>query len=106
MDAQVLWHMFISSAMGVALLQWLKKAPWFPFAKQVGTKKMNRVLAIILALFGATGISYVWNPQQHTLLLTNLSLWGVINALWHWIQQFVLQETVYQATANRVPDKV
>ena len=106
MEAQTIWHMFISSAMGVALLQWLKRASWFPWAQQAGTKTSNRVMAIIIALFGATGISYAWNPENHTLLLMNLSFWGVTNALWHWIQQFILQETVYQATANRVPAKV
>lgn len=97
----LIWHMFIASAMGVALLQYLKKAQWFKWAQVVGTRTANRVISIVIALCGATGVGHVWDPHAHTLLLTNLSLLGIVTALWHWLQQFVLQETIYQATANK-----
>ena len=101
MDIVTLYHMFMGSAIGVFLIQWLKNAKWFPWAQATGTKTANRIVAIILALFGATGVHYVWDPTAHTLLLTNLTVVGIVTALWHWFSQFVTQETLYQATANR-----
>jgi len=100
MDVQTLWHMFIASSFGIAFMQYLKNAKWFPWAQQMGTKYANRALAIVVSLFGATGIHYAWDPQAHTLLLMNLTFWGIANSLWHWGQQFILQEFMYQASVN------
>jgi len=97
----LIWHTFLSSAAGVALLQWLKKAKWFPWLQQVGTTLPNRIGAILVAIAGVTGIHYVYDPVGHSLLIPNFT-WAAIGAgLWHWAQQFIMQEFVYQATSNK-----
>ncbi len=101
MDIVTLYHMFMGSAIGVFLMQYLKNAKWFPWAQATEAKLANRIVAIIVALFAATGIGHVWDPTAHTLLFTNLTVVGVATSLWHWFSQFVMQETVYQATANK-----
>ena len=109
MDVQTLWHMFMASALGIALLQKLKSAKWFPWAEMVGTKTMNRVFGIAISLLGVTGVHYAWTlapDGSHTLMLTNISLWGIANATWHWFQQWIMQETVYQMSLNRLPAQV
>ena len=102
MDIATLWHMFMGSAIGVFLIQWLKNQKWFPWAQATGTKTANRIVGLVMSLFAATGIGHVWDPTNHTLMLTNLTVVGIATALWHWFQQFLAQETMYQMTANKV----
>lgn len=110
MTVAALWHTFMVSAIGVFIVQKLKAAKWFPWAQQIGTAGANRVIAAIIALFGATGVTYVWNAQAHSLLLSGLSLVGIGTALWHWFNQFVAQEVMYQTTVNKpsqpIADKI
>jgi hypothetical protein len=101
MDVNIIWHIFITSSIGVALLQYLKAAKWFKWAQYVGTKNANRVLALIISLCSATGVHYVWNAKAGTLMLTGLTLTGIGTHVWHWAQQFITQETIYQMTANK-----
>ena len=106
MDIVTFYHMFMGSAIGVFLLQYLKNAKWFPWAQTAGTKYVNRAMAIIIAILSATGIGHVWDPAAHTLMFTNLTVGGIAIALWHWLQQFIMQETVYQATANKAASQM
>jgi hypothetical protein len=76
-------------------IQWLKNSRWFPFL-QSGAKIANRWASIIAALAVSVGIHYTWNPQDHSLLLTGLSLSTIGIGLFHVATQFFYQETGYQ----------
>ena len=97
------WHTFITSALAVAALQKLKSASWFPWLTSESSTIIKVVFAVIAAITAATGVSYVWDPTAHTLLISGLSWSAIGTALWHFVNQFIAQETAYQATAARAP---
>jgi hypothetical protein len=92
---------FTSSAVVVWIIQKLKGAKWFPFLKH-GEASVSRVWSIGAAAITAIGINYTWNPQTRGLLIVIPTMWGLLLGIWHWLNQFVLQETVYQATVNKI----
>jgi hypothetical protein len=92
---------FTSSAVVVFIMQKLKSAKWFPLL-QHGSASASRAFSIIAAGAVAVGINYTWNPQTRGLLITLPTLYGAALGAWHWLNQFALQETVYQATVNKV----
>jgi hypothetical protein len=85
-----------TSALAVAGIQWLKNSPLFPWV----TKEKNlllRLLAIATAAASALSINYTWNPTDHSLTITGLTLSGIGMAAWAWIKSFALQELTYRA---------
>jgi hypothetical protein len=84
------------------VLQALKNASWFPWLKQEGTDTANKIAALITSLLAVTGLTYVYDPTAHTLLIQNFSLALVANAVWHWLTQYVMQQGWYEAVFNRV----
>lgn len=104
MVANVALTSFTSSAVAVFLIQKLKKASWFPWL-QDGRAAISRAVSIGAAAVSALGINYTWAPNPdgtHNLVLMNLSLAAIALGFWHWLNQYALQETVYQATVNKV----
>jgi hypothetical protein len=95
---------FTSSAVVVYLMQKVKSAKWFPLV-QNGRAMLNRVTSIVAAALVSIGISWSWTKDAatgtHTLIIMNIGLWTVLHGFWHWLNQYALQETVYQATANK-----
>lgn len=83
-----------STLLAVSGMQVLKKAKWFPLMQE-GQKVLNRLISLIVAFAISAGISYTWNPTNHSLLITNLSFYTIGVALFHWISQFIYQETGY-----------
>lgn len=83
-----------STLLAVGGMQALKKAKWFPLLQE-GQKVLNRFVSVIVALGISAGISYTWNPTNHSLLITNLSLSTIGVALFHWVSQYIYQETGY-----------
>jgi len=100
MDAVTSIDQVTISAVVVWILQLAKRATWVPWIK-AGAAKANRIASAILACLGAAGLHWQWTAATHTLIISNLTLAVVAMALWTWLQHFVLQETIYQATANR-----
>jgi len=84
------------------VLQALKKASWFPVLNESSTTMLKYFWAAVTSLLAITGLSYVYDPAAHTLLIQNFSLTLVLNAAWHWLTQFVMQEGWYQAVFNKV----
>lgn len=94
---------FTASAVVVYVMQQLKSAKWFPLVEE-GRAILNRLISIGTAAFVAVGISWSWtkNPQgTHDFLIQNIGMWAVIHGFWHWLNQYCLQETIYQATTNK-----
>jgi hypothetical protein len=96
---------FTTSAVVVWLLQKLKSATWFPLVQQ-GKTWLNRIASIVLAGVGAIGVSYTWSPDPaggHMLSVAIPTLSVAALGAWHWLNHFVMQETIYQATSNGKP---
>lgn len=95
---------FTSAAIVTYLMQLVKNASWFPLVQR-GRALLNRIVSIVAAAAVAIGISWSWtkDPQTglHTFVIANIGLWTFFHGFWHWLNQFALQETVYQATANK-----
>ena len=83
------------------VLEALKKASWFPVLSDESTKVAKVFWAALTSLLAVTGLSYVYDPTAHTLLIQGFSLTLVANAVWHWLTQFVMQEGWYQAVFNK-----
>jgi hypothetical protein len=106
MVANVAVTEFTTSAVAVWLLQKLKSATWFPLVQQ-GKVWLNRVASIVLAGVGAVGVDYTWTPNPqggHMLTLAIPTLSVAALGGWHWLNHFVMQETIYQATSNGKTD--
>ena len=103
--SNVVMTQFTSSAVVVYLMQKVKTAKWFPLVQQ-GRATVNRIVSIVAAFLVAVGVSWTWSLDKstgtHTLVITGLSVYALLHGAWHWLNQFALQETVYQATVNKV----
>jgi hypothetical protein len=89
-----------ASAMAVFIIQMMKKWSALPWITQ-WTPKMNRTVAIASSFLTAIGVHVAYSSVEHTLLISGLSLTGILGMAWVWIKQFALQEYVYQSAANR-----
>lgn len=105
MDANVVVTQFTGAAVFVFAMQKLKAASWFPWLKSEGQIWLKRVASIVAAICIHTGISHVWNPGSvpgsHVLIINIPPLATMLVEVWHWIGQYAMQETLYQATANK-----
>lgn len=86
-----------TSGIVIFVINWLKKSSYFPWITAERTRLL-RVLGVMGAGLGSLGIHYVWNPQQHSLLLTGLSLTTILVSFVTWVKSFVTQEIIYRAT--------
>lgn len=105
MDANIAVTQISSAAILVWGLQKLKGAKWFPWIQNEGQVIAKRTISIAAAIGTHTGISYVWAPVVtsagfHTLTLTIPALSVIAVTVWHWLNQYILQELVYQMTAK------
>lgn len=109
MDANIAVTQFTGAAVFVWGMEQLKSWPWFPILKKEGQVWLKRGASIAAAIGIHTGISYVWNPPQITamdqgynLLIHIPPLAVIVVTMWHWLGQYAMQETLYQATSNKV----
>lgn len=91
---------FTSSAIVVYAMQRLKQAKWFPLV-QADRAKLNRLFSIGAAAIGAMSVEWVWDPSVRSLTIHIPTLWVAIVGLWHWLNHYAMQETIYQATGAR-----
>lgn len=89
-----------AAGVGVALIQWFKNSPYFPW---ITKEKANllRVAAVITSGLATIGISYTWNPEGRQLIFHIPTIGGIAAFGWEWIKSFVFQEITYQATAAK-----
>jgi hypothetical protein len=89
-----------AGAMAVFVIQLMKRWSALPWISQ-WTPKMNRAVAIGSSFLTAIGVHVAYSSVEHTLLISGLTLTGMLGMLWVWVKQFALQEYVYQSAANR-----
>jgi hypothetical protein len=106
MEANVVMTQFTSAAVFVWGMQRLKDASWFPLLKHEGQVWQKRLASIGTALGVHLGISHVWNPGAqpgtHVLIITVPAVSVIAVGAWHWLGQYAMQETMYQATVNKL----
>ena len=100
--ANVALSTFTSSAIVVYAMQRLKQAKWFPMV-QADRARLNRLFSIGAAAIGAMSVEWVWDPGVRSLTGHIPTLWVAIVGLWHWLNHYAMQETIYQATSARAP---
>lgn len=102
--ASVLSTQVTAAAMTVWLLQTLKNAKWFPLL-QHGQKAISRAVSFIISAFVSIGIGYSWTKNldgTHVLMLAIPTMPVLALGAWHWAQQFVYNEIIYQSTVNKL----
>lgn len=100
MDASIGLTHFTSAAIVVYAMNKLKAAKWFPLIQKDWTW-INRSFSMFVAFAVSVGIHYTWTADTgggHTLVLQIPTL-GVLGlGVWHWLNQYCLQETLHQIT--------
>jgi hypothetical protein len=101
MDASLGVTQFTSAAIVVFAINKLKAATWFPLLQKDWTK-LNRGFSIAAAFLVAQGIHWVWTPDTRVLAITIPTLSAFALGIWHWINQYAMQETLHQLTKPKV----
>lgn len=68
------------------LIQKWKALPWIT----QHTEQINFAVRAVLAAGSAIGINTVWNPTDHSLLITGLAVVPILHGVWHWFTQFAM----------------
>ena len=100
LDASIGLTHFTSAAIVVFAMNKLKAATWFPLV-QKDAVALNRAFGAIIAFLVSIGIHYQWTANadgSHALLLQIPTLTALAYGVWHWLNQYALQEVIFQAT--------
>lgn len=84
--------------LGHVLERWVPATANFP-------PTLKRAVYWAIAAGSAIGVHEHFTPATGTLVVTGLSLAGIVHASWHWIQSVALQEFVHGATNRPAPPK-
>ena len=94
---------FASGASLVFVLQILKRYfPWLEAWQGWATRIASMVWAFVSTLL----VSWEWDVTaqgNHSLTLVFPTLAAIWTFLFHWLQQFAIQEVTYQGVVNRAP---
>lgn len=105
MDASIGVTHFTSAAIVVYALNKLKSAKWFPLLQKDWTW-VNRGASMFVAVAVSIGIHYTWTAGTdggHTLTLQIPTLSVLAIGIWHWLNQYAMQETLHQITKDKSP---
>ena len=83
-----------TSAMSVAIIQWLKNTKYLPFINQ-HTTGINRMVGWGTAMLSATGLHYTYDAHSGTLTLTGLTLMTVAHALFDTTKSYAFNWLIY-----------
>ena len=100
MVENVVMSQVTAAGIGVALIQWFKNSPYFPWFTKEKTNLL-RVAAVITSGLTTIGIHYTWNPEARQLAFSIPTIGGLAAFAWEWVKSFVVQEITYQTTAAK-----
>lgn len=86
-----------TSAMSVAIIQWLKNAKWVPFMDQ-HTAGINRAVSWGAAFLAATGLHYNYDPNSGTLTIMNLTAMAIVHAMWDATKSYAFNWLIYNTS--------
>lgn len=84
------------------VIEWLKKASWFPVVSENSTKFGKWMFSGIMAACSAMAITIAWEPTGGVLTLTGLTLSNVTNGLIAFALSFITQQVVYEKMIKKV----
>lgn len=90
----------VISAVVVYLIQLAKKSARIPWIS-TETSKLNRLIAVLASLFSSVGIHFSFNAAAGTLVITGLTLAGILGFAWHWLTAFVSQQLIFQTAVQK-----
>lgn len=96
-EANVLLTTMTVSGITVAAINWLKKSKYFPWI----TKEkiwLLRVMSAAAATASGVGITHIWNPADHSILIAGLTAANLWAFGWAIVKQFTANELVFQTT--------
>jgi hypothetical protein len=97
MDNNVVLTTFTSSAVSVAVINWLKSSKYFPWITKEKIALL-RILSVLAAAASGVGINYIWSATDHSLLVSGLTLANGGAFAWALLKHFAMNETIFQAT--------
>lgn len=100
MDNNVVLTAFTSSAVSVAVINWLKNSKYFPWITKEKITLL-RMLSVVAAAASGVGINYVWSGTNHSLLLSGLTMANGTAFVWTLLKHFAMNETIFQATKTK-----
>ena len=94
-----------SAALVVYALQWLKRSKLFPWIT-AETTTLNRWVGAAAAGLSAIGIHLAFTatagtPGSYVITVTGLTLPNVLHGVWHWANQYALQQITYDAVTSK-----
>lgn len=89
-----------TGAVIVYLLQKIKTSKYFPWIN-AQSSRLNRWVAIIASAAAALGIHASFNHQAGVLTITGLTVASIAQFAGKWLQGFIYQELIYQATIKQ-----
>jgi hypothetical protein len=96
-DTNIVLSTFTSSAISVAIINWLKASKYFPWITKERTALL-RAFSVIAASASGVGINYLWNPTDHSIVVSGLTLANGGALAWAILRHFAMNETIFQAT--------
>ena len=103
METELITSQLTAGYACAALMEWLKKQSWFPFAT-VDNARLNRAFAMALAFATAVGLHFTFDSEAGVLTITGLTLANILHTGWAWIQQYALQQAAFRGLIkNGVP---
>jgi hypothetical protein len=92
----------VVSYMAVHVIEWLKRARWFPLLDRY-TDKANQMASAIIAVAASIGIGIQFDTTAGTLLITGLTYVTVQNVVIDALRQFVMQQIGYRLLIKPKP---
>jgi hypothetical protein len=86
----------VLGALAAYLLQWLKKASWFPVLTDQSTKLWKVTCSAIVAAGTALGLSFDFQATQGVLTISGLTAANVWNAVMAFGLSFLAQHSSYE----------
>jgi hypothetical protein len=85
------------SAFVVMLMNWAKKTNKIPWVS-TETARINKAAAIILSLLAAVGVHMTFDQNAGTLIISGLTLTGIVQMTLAWGKSYVFQQTIFNMT--------
>lgn len=102
-DSSIVMTHITAAGASVALINYLKKSPYFPWITKEKAKLL-RVVAVITSALGAVGVHYTWHPEARQLIWTLPTVAQMATFGATWVKNFITQELVYQGTSKNGVD--
>lgn len=85
------------------LIEYLKRKNWFPWLSDEHTKAWKTFVGAIAAFLTTIGLTWAFEPNETGNYVFTVVL-PTLHQLWHFVQQWALQEFSYRVTQKNTAD--